>query len=245
MMMFTEGQIIKGQYRILNEIAQGELGPVYRAIDLNSRSACVLKPLCLNGAAEIEPLKQELEKIQALRHSNIASVGEVEETEDHQFFIHREYLDGVTLEEVIWKQAPLPLSRACTIAKQIARALEAAHHAGIIHGNLTPSKVLLVSEEGEERIKVLGFGTLTLKKDRFIDLARLPMRNGGAPVFGDQEYISPQQAVAMEAGLGGVFSEPRARSDRPDLVMPEVIDTLVGRMPAKARHDRPASAAAV
>jgi serine/threonine protein kinase len=278
-MMFTEGQIVKGQYRILGEIAQGELGPVYRAIDLNSRSACVLKSLCLNGAAEVEPLKQELEKIQALRHSNIASAGEVEETEDHQFFIHREFLDGVTLEEVIWKQAPLPLSRACTIAKQIARALESAHHAGIIHGNLTPSKVLLVSEEGEERIKVLGFGTLTLKKDRFIDLARLALRNGGAPVFGDPEYISPEQAVgmaadaldgrsdlyslgvilyqmltgdlpiegsnAMETVLGHVFSEACSLRDRPELEIPEVIDTLVGRMLAKNRQDRPASATAV
>ncbi len=277
--MFTEGQIVKGQYRILGEIAQGELGPVYRAIDLNSRSACVLKPLCLNGAAEIEPLKQELEKIQALRHSNIASVGEVEETEDHQFFIHREFLDGVTLEEVIWKQAPLPLSRACTIAKQIARALESAHHAGIIHGNLTPSKVLLVSEEGEEHIKVLGFGTLILKKDRFIDLARLALRNGGAPIFGDPKYISPEQAVgmaadaldgrsdlyslgvilyqmltgdlpiqgsnAMETALGHVFSEPRSLRDRPELEIPEVIDTLVGRMLAKNRQDRPASATAL
>src|SRR5579883_1741519 len=169
---------------------------VHRRSD-NSRSACVLKPHCLNGTAEIEPLKQELEKIQALRHSNIASGGTIEETEDHHFFIHREFLDGVTLEEVIWKQAPLPLSRTCAIAKQIARALESAHHAGIIHGNLTPSQVLLVSEENEERIKVLGFGTLILKKDRFINLARLALRDGGALLFGDPEYISPEQAVGM------------------------------------------------
>ncbi len=277
--MFTEGQIIKGQYRILNEIAQGELGPVYRAIDLNSRSACVLKPLCLNGTAEIEPLKQELEKIQALRHSNIASGGTIEETEDHHFFIHREFLDGVTLEEVIWKQAPLPLSRTCAIAKQIARALESAHHAGIIHGNLTPSQVLLVSEENEERIKVLGFGTLILKKDRFINLARLALRDGGALLFGDPEYISPEQAVgmavdaldgrsdlyslgvilyqmltgdlpiqgsnAMETVLGHVFSEPRPLGDRRELEIPEVIDTLVRRLLAKNRQDRPASATAL
>lgn len=280
--MLTEGQSINARYRILGEIAPGELGPVYYALDEVSQKACAVKmfhPPAGNAAGEMPALKQEMEQIRKLQHPHIAPVGELEETEDHGPFVVREFVEGIALEDVIRKEAPLPLSRACSIAKQIALALEAAHHAGIIHGDLTPSKVVLAPEEDEEKVKVFGFGTFILKKDRFLDLARLALKNGNLPAFGDPGYVSPEQATgmrsealdgrsdvyalgiilyqmlagcapyaaesAMEVLLAHVFSEPRPLRDYPELEIPEALETLVMRMLAKNRQERPASATAL
>lgn len=275
--MLTEGQAINARYRILGEISPGELGPVYYALDEVSGKPCAVKVFPpFAPQAEITTLKREMDALRRLQHPHMAPIGELEEAGDHSFFVVREFVEGVALEDVIRKEGPLALSRACAIARQAAMALEAAHHAGIIHGDLTPSKIVLVLENDEEKVKVFGFGTFILKKDRFLDLARLSLNDSSAPVFGDPAYVSPEQATGtssdaldgrtdvyslgvilyqmlageapyaesnpMEVLLAHVFSEPRPLEDHQ---VPEALETLVMRMLAKNRQERPASATAL
>ena len=125
-----------------------------------------------------------------------------------------EYLDGINLEELIDREAPLPFERATLITAQICRALQAAHAADIIHRDLKPANVMLINRKDEEDfVKVLDFG---ISKDMEIDAVG-PRRAGltrpdvavGTPI-----YMSPEQAAGMPAdartdvyAVGGLLYE--------------------------------------
>lgn len=200
--MLQADQLINEKYRVLDQAGTGDLGPVYRVLDVETEKICALKTLQLPGGTSqnlFVRLLEDTDKIQNLRHPHIVSPGRLEEMEGSQPFFVREFFEGITLKELIQKEAPLPIHRACSIARQIAQALEAAHHAGIVHGDLKPSSVLLVSEDSGESAKVLGFGLFSIKQDRFVDLSRLALKDGVHHLIGAPEYISPEQAMGSSA----------------------------------------------
>ncbi len=194
--MFNDSQLIDGRYRILQQIAEGDLGPVYMATDMETGGLCAVRPISPSEGADLDELKQEAGRIQALEHPNIVPPGALN-VAGQQAFLVRDFIEGNTLEELIRWEAPLTLARSCSLARQIAMALEAAHHAGLVHGDLKPANILLADHDGEVSVRVLGFGTLALKKGRFINLARLAVEveDGGRRLFGAPEYISPEQAM--------------------------------------------------
>lgn len=275
--MSDENELMDGRYRILQPIGEGDLGAVYMATDMETGQICALKPIQPPDEATLEEVRQETARIQALDHPHIAPPGVL--SGQHEPYLVRDFIEGKTLDEVLRWEAPLTLARACSLAKQIAMALEAAHHAGMIHGDLKPARVLLTGNQGEETVRVLGFGILPLKKSRFINLARLAVEDGGGPLFGSPEYISPEQAMGtspdaldgrsdlyslgvilyqmlagelpfkggspMEALLAQIFTEPAPLSSGPGLEAPLAVETLLMRMLAKKRSDRPASATAI
>jgi len=228
--MWIAGQVVNDRYRILAAAAQGDLWPTYRALDERSGKTCALEFVALDPAKERgwrESLEPEIEKLRALENPLIVAPDAIEAAPDGLLIV-RESFDGCTLEDVIRQQAPLALPDACFIARRVAMALEAAHHAGIIHGDLKPSNILLVREKSKDQVKVLGFGTFGLKKDFFINMARLAL-NGNAAVLGSPEYISPEQSLGTDA---------EALDGRSDIYSLGVIlyQALSGGLPFKGRN---------
>ncbi|MGH9359726.1 MAG: serine/threonine protein kinase, partial [Terriglobia bacterium] len=209
--MWTLGQLINSRYRILTVGAEGEGETLCRATDERSGKECLLDFIPCKPGGESDGLlvsQSDIEKLRELNHPLIVVPESIEETAEG-FVVINDSFDGLTLEELLQAEGPLPLHRACFIVRQAAIALEASHHSGLIHGDLKPSDILLIREDGQERVKVRGFGIFGLKQHTFVNVARLALNSEG-PILGHPGYISPEQALGTHAdaldGRSDVYS---------------------------------------
>ncbi len=198
--MFAEGQVINGRFSLRAEIGRGDLGVVFRATEAETAREFAIKQLIHVGDFDgglLRRLQQEISDVAKLRHPHIATEIEAGETEDGEVYTVRDFVEGRPLEELVRQEAPLSVARACALGRQIASALEAAHSQGHLHGDLNLSNVLVATENGEEEVKVLGFGFFPFKQARYVDLARLAL-HGHDELVGSAEYLAPERVVGLE-----------------------------------------------
>jgi Tol biopolymer transport system component len=201
------------RYRILERLGEGGMGIVYKAEDVRLNRLTAVKFLrpefTLNEDAK-DRFIREARAASALDHPNICTVFEINETEDGRLFIAMAYYDGETLKEKLennplnphstdeGKIPPdkggsrgvvvgLPIPEIIGIAIQIARGLDAAHEAGIVHRDVKPSNIL-VTKKGD--VKILDFGLVKLSGDM--------SRTVTGTTLGTVEYMSPEQAQGFE-----------------------------------------------
>lgn len=156
------GTLISGQYRVVRKVSEGWSARVYEAehVPLERRVAlkCLYTDLDARAAGE-ERLRQEVTVAGAVRHPHIVDVTDTGRLPDGAAFIVHEYLDGHHLEREVLRTGALPLRRALHVAAQLCDAIAAAHAAGIVHRDLQPEHVVLVSRDGDEDfVKVGDFG---------------------------------------------------------------------------------------
>ncbi len=186
-----------GPYRVIREIGAGGMGVVYEGWDsrLDRRVALkLLPPEWSRSAGAKERFVREARAAAALDHPNICNVHDVGESDDGQLYIVMAYYRGETLERRI-ARGPLPPEEARELAVQVARGLEQAHAAGVVHRDVKPSNVML-TEAGPgraatdrvapDRAKILDFGIARIAGD--VGLTR----TGASP--GTPAYMSPEQA---------------------------------------------------
>jgi eukaryotic-like serine/threonine-protein kinase len=205
------GEVLS-HYRVLDRIAAGGMGDVYRAEDLQLRRIVALKMLrdVADDDESAGRLLAEARAASALNHPNIAVVYETSEVQldDKRIaFIAMEYVEGTTLAAMAGA-APVDLDRVLDIGEQIAGALAEAHRQGLVHRDLKPSNVM-VTPAG--RVKLLDFGVahrrtaaLAAPDDvtRSIDLA-----DAAGRFVGTLPYVSPEQATGRDVdGRADMFS---------------------------------------
>jgi WD40 repeat protein len=191
------GLLRLGDYELLEEIARGGMGVVYRARQLSLKRIVALKVL-LHGPFTspefVRRFRHEAEVVAALRHPNIVAIYEIgEESGNH--FISLEFVDGVSF-ATLAAERPLPARRAAGYLKVIAEAVEHAHQRGILHRDLKPSNILL---DVFDQPRVTDFGLAKLLN---VD-AELTITG---QVLGSPNYMPPEQA-------SGKFAECTAQSD--------------------------------
>ncbi|MFQ5583656.1 MAG: serine/threonine-protein kinase [Calditrichia bacterium] len=143
-------------YKIIEQIGQGGMGVVYKALDtkLNRTVAIkVLPPHLLVSEDDRSRFNREARAAAALNHPNIATVYEINEHEDVPFIV-MEFIKGKTLNENL-QEKPFHLKEVLSIAIQIAEGLSAAHEKQIIHRDIKSGNILF-SDEGQ--VKILDFG---------------------------------------------------------------------------------------
>ena len=178
------GQTVS-HYRILEEIGAGGMGVVYRAEDTRLGRTVALKFLSRALTADPEAKERflrEARAISAIEHPNICTIHEVDETADGSTFICMACYKGLSLKERL-RDGPLPISQAVEIATGVARGLEAAHAADIVHRDIKPGNVML-TEPGVARI--IDFGLAKLASRTSITAA--------GTALGTVAYMSPEQA---------------------------------------------------
>lgn len=174
------------------------MGKVYLALDERLGRKVALKVLASDFTTNRDSLrrfKQEARITSALSHPNICILYEVGENAEGLHFISMEYVEGVTLREML-TSAPMAISRVLEIGSQIAAALAAAHGAGIIHRDIKPENVI-VRPDGY--VKVLDFGVAKLTEHR-TDAALGPSIHTTDPnmVVGTPRYMSPEQVRSLK-----------------------------------------------
>lgn len=178
--------VLGNRYEILRKIGDGGMAFVYQARDklLNRIVAVkVLRPEFVDDQEFLVKFKREAEAVASLSHPNIVNVYDVGE-DGKVHYIVMEYVDGQNLKEIIQDEGFLEKYTALDIAKQIARALSAAHRSGIIHRDIKPHNIL-ISKDGRQ-VKVADFGIAKA-------VSSSTMTNMGS-VIGSVHYISPEQA---------------------------------------------------
>lgn len=181
-----------GKYQIIREIARSN-DIVYEAYDQQMNRRVAVKELAFpTGLSETQKhdrigrFKREARAAGSLAHPNIMTVYEVGEDGDRHF-IAMEYLDGVTLRNEVDTKGFLESNRAVEIAISVLRGLELAHMSGVIHRDIKPDNIQILSD-GRIKITDFGIARLTFEPNLTMD----------GQVFGTPSYMSPEQVVGKE-----------------------------------------------
>jgi eukaryotic-like serine/threonine-protein kinase len=149
-----------GHYRVIEKVAAGGMGVVYRAHDEQLERDVALKVLP-TGAFSDDSSRRQFRKealaLAKLNHPNIETIYEFD-SQDGTDFLVMEYVDGKTLEEAL-ASGPLPEKEVLALGMQIAAAMEEAHHRGIVHRDLKPRNIAITARG---QAKVLDFGLAKL-----------------------------------------------------------------------------------
>ena len=191
--MIQSGQLLGGRYLVRERLGEGGWGAVHAAVQTDLGRQVAIKVLHLGAAIEAEGLvrfEREARAAAALGHPNIAQVTDFQARPGEPPFLVMELLSGETLGAAIGTAGRLPVSRVAWIAHQVLSALEAAHGAGIVHRDVKPDNVFLVSASGvEDLVKLLDFGIAKLAGDGVQQ-----MTEAGA-MMGSPAYMAPEQVT--------------------------------------------------
>lgn len=179
------GKRLDGRYEIREIIGVGGMAVVYKAYDcIEDRIVAVkiLKEEYISNEEFITRFKNESKAIAVLNHPNIVKVYDVSFGDLIQYIV-MEYVDGITLKQYIERQQNLRWKDAVYLTIQVLRALQHAHDKGIVHRDVKPQNIMLLSDG---TIKVTDFGIA-----RF---ARSEHKTMTDKAIGSVHYISPEQA---------------------------------------------------
>jgi hypothetical protein len=261
-----------GQYTLEERIGEGGMGVVYLARHALLRRPTAIKLLPAHRAGEhaVRRFEQEVRLTSSLTHPNTIAIYDFGRTPDGVFYYAMEYLDGITLEDLVILDGPQAPARVIRILVQVCGALAEAHESGLIHRDIKPANVMLcVRGRMPDQVKVLDFG---LVKEHARE-AVLGLSTDGA-LLGTPSYLAPEAisnpsrvdarldlyalgAVAywlltgqsvfpgesvLEVCAHHLHSVPVPPSERSRQPIPPALDQLILRCLAKEPDQRPASA---
>jgi serine/threonine protein kinase/outer membrane protein assembly factor BamB len=218
-----------GDYELLEEIARGGMGVVYRARQVSLDRIVALKMILsgeLASPADVQRFQAEARTAASLQHPNIVAIHEVGEHEGQHYF-SMDFVEGRSLAEAI-RTAPLPPGQAARYVRIVAEAIHFAHQQGVLHRDLKPSNVLI---DRFDQPRVTDFG---LAKQIANPQAKGLPRTVTRAVVGTPSYMPPEQASGDRGKLGpasDVYSLGAVLYElvtgRPPFQAANILDTLL------------------
>jgi serine/threonine-protein kinase len=214
------GHVFADRYEIQGTLGRGGMGVVYRARDGQLDEVVALKLLRPEALASdptlLERFKQELKLARRITHRNVLRTYDFGETGGVPY-ISMEYVDGVTLKDLIRNRGALPLGVGLKIAKDMSHGLSAAHEMGVVHRDIKPHNLLILPETAD--LKIMDFG-----------ISRVSSMEGEASglttagtVMGTPDYMPPEQGQGRPADF---------RSDLYSLCV-VLFEIFTGKLPFK------------
>ncbi|HEV3005663.1 MAG TPA: serine/threonine-protein kinase, partial [Pirellulales bacterium] len=205
-----------GDYELLEEVARGGMGVVYKARQTSLNRIVAVKMILsgkLAGQADVERFHTEAQAAANLQHPNIVAIHEVGEHEGQHYF-SMDYVEGPSLAQLV-RENPLPARTAAQYVERVAEAVHYAHLRGVVHRDLKPSNILLASGgvmTGGART-VIESGTphpspFTPHQPRVTDFGLAKRIEGDSTltgtgqVLGTPSYMPPEQAAGNRGEIG-------------------------------------------
>lgn len=179
-----------GKYKVLSKIGEGGMGKVYKALHPTLRRPIILKQLSISSEKTLaKRFKREARIMIDFRNENIVQVYD-HFREGSSYYIAMEFVDGISLEDLIKKKKQICPMAALIILNEVAKGLKYAHDKGVVHRDIKPDNVL-ISKGG--RVKLVDFGIATARKDNEEEITHT-----GA-VMGTPAYMSPEQLASTKS----------------------------------------------
>lgn len=184
------GELVLGNYLILNRIGRGGMGAVYKALHRRMKRIVAIKTIRkgLTTAEFITRFRREIEAAARLTHPHIISAYDADECELGDFLV-MEYVEGSDLRKIVDKSGPLAVADAVAVMHQAAQALSYAHQRGVVHRDIKPAN-LMRDVNGQTKVADLGLARLIEPGGK---------KSGGnlteaGVVAGTVDFLSPEQA---------------------------------------------------
>jgi len=196
-----EGHLIEG------ELGRGGMGKVFRARNImleRARAIKVIAPELSADPAYAARFRRESRLAASVEHPNVVPVHGAGE-DDGLLFIVMRLVDGVDLHRLL-EDGPLPPKRAVPILRGVAAALDAAHHAGLVHRDVKPANVLIEPRGGGDHVYLTDFGIskpTATKTAAGTEREAEPALTIEGQILGTADYVAPEQ---VEHGI----SDPRS-----------------------------------
>ena len=195
-----------GRYHILEQLGEGGMATVYKAVDTRLDREVAIKFLRIEKLESEKAIKRfdlEVKALAKLNHTNIVRVLDYGEYQSSPYLV-MEYIQGGSLKEML--EQPLPYGDVAAILAPIARALAYAHKKHILHRDVKPSNIL-IKEDGQPMLADFGVAKI-LTLDETLDLT------GTSVGVGTPYYMAPEQGTSLTPdhradiySLGVVFYE--------------------------------------
>ena len=189
------GALFRERYRLETPLGKGGMGEVWRALDERLRRYVAIKVLRSDVTQDptcADRFRREALATARVTHPNLVAVFDIEVDHDPPF-IAMEFLDGPTVAREL-KKGPFTEARALAVAEQSLRALAALHAVGIVHRDIKPGNIMVVSTGGVETTKVVDLGIAQLMTGTVYQR----LTSTGA-IVGTPAYMAPEMLEGLNA----------------------------------------------
>jgi serine/threonine protein kinase len=190
------GVTLSHRYVVTQRIGSGSMSIVYSALQKPIDRIVAIKMLkreFLDEPLTVKRFYLEATAVSKLKHQNILTIHDVGETDEAVPYFVMEFLEGVSLSQLVEKYGAIHYLRALPIFAQICNAMAHAHRQGLIHRDLKPSNIMLTEEDGKQDfVKLVDFGIVLMTKRSQRISQRLTQKG---EIWGSPFYMSPEQCT--------------------------------------------------
>ena len=262
-----------GAYTLERQISEGGMATIWLARHALLKRPTAIKVLKKRIATDefVHRFEREVQLASQLMHPNTVEIYDFGRTREGQPYYVMEYLEGMTLSELVAESGALPPGRAVHVLRQVAAALREAHLRGLVHRDVKPDNVMLCRRGEDDVVKLLDFGLVkSLEREQTRDITK-QLRVLGTPRYmAPERILNPSDADARSDiyAWGAVayflltgkplfddgddlelanqaLHRPAPRASESEPSVPEALDALVAACLEKDRARRPQTADAV
>lgn len=191
---FAAGTVVDERYELIERIGEGGMGTIYKATEIELQRVVALKILhatLIGNDESIARFMREGKALASLSHPNLLKFYRFGVWSNSWPYIATEWIDSQSLQKLVTDREHLSIQDSIQVAIQVCKGMQAAHHAGIIHRDLSPNNIM-VNQADLSQVKVIDFGLALLVSATNSSADKL---TGTGMLLGSVHYMSPEQCA--------------------------------------------------